>query len=214
VLAQELGLNKSTVRSCLIRLSERGKILHTKRGYYRARLEGDKIPHWLHGDIQLHGLKIQANMPKIDGATTGHALVAIQPTSQENGRKTYSREFDGRHLTISIHDCGLVEIFNQCSKQPLGFLDFNRFTSYVRGIFPYFDVMGPELIQVGVNLDLLRTRMEGIKAISVQAFENAWISLYQKPGRGLRTEAHINLKSISLKEALDLIGSLLQGASQ
>jgi len=103
---------------------------------------------------------------------------------------------------------GLVEVFNRCSKQPLGFLDFNRFTAFLHGIFPCFDVMGARLIQVGLNVDSRVLRLDGVKSIKFQTFENAWLSMYQKAGRGFRTEVHINPKELTLTEALNILKHL------
>ena len=204
-LAKELFLNESTVRSCLVRLLRLNKIIQTKRGYYRGILEADKIPRWLHSDIQIHGLKIQAQFPKNFDVDTGHLLVAKHKSSSDEGRETYSTLFDDRPITITIHKSGLVEIFNRSSRQPLGFLEFNRFIAYLEGLFPFFSVMNPTLVQLGLNMDSKLLRLEGVKSIKLQTFSNSWYQVYQKAARGVRTELHIQPVNLTLPEALDLM---------
>lgn len=113
-------------------------------------------------------------------------------------------EFDGRTITVTEHEnAGLVEIFCKCSNNPYLLDDFRRYVSWVQGLYPRIPVGQWRLRQIEFNWDRRDIRLEGITSMSMQAFENFWVQIYQKK-EVVRVEGQL-VTDIDLAGALEIL---------
>jgi len=109
-----------------------------------------------------------------------------------------------RRLTITLHK-ELIEVFINCSNNPLDYNDFARLEGYLWGLFPHIALNDWMVIQFGLNVDYYGFKLDGIKSMKLQLFKNMWFQIYQKEKELIRIEAHGTVKNITFEQCLNLI---------
>lgn len=218
-ISRRLNINYNTVRSYLSRLAKEGEVKRTLRGLYRAKLDIDtlrKVGAVEDINIRIHGLKVEGRLCVKQGAGYFADADAFRPpgkcTFEDDNRRTFQAVYEGRVTTFTVHDDGrakgLVEVFLKSSRLPMSISEFMRWEAYLHGVFPNFEVMDFKVIQIGLNCDYKRLRLDGVKSIKLQTFKNAWFQIYEKAEDILRIEGHL-VTEIDLKECLDILSVLV-----
>lgn len=200
-ISKMLNLKESSVRKELSRLVKQNKIKRTQKGFYRGLITPETIKKIEVQELKLHGIKIEFR----GKPNTGYSFEAEGIVNEYRKRKYYQRIFEGRKISITVHNMGLVEVWIKTSKDPLGYMDFTRFVSYLEGLLGNLFYYGrPTLSQVGLNLDMHILELEGVQKLTLKRFQNAWSSLYRKMEDWLRIETHMSTK-LTLDEALETL---------
>jgi len=125
-----------------------------------------------------------------------------------------SFEFDGRKITVTEHaTAGLVEVFVTAHDNCYNFTEFQRFVAWVQGRYPLIPMGSWEVIMLGLNWDRKDIGLEGLSKVSLQAFDNCWLVIYQKTKEIVRTEAHIVTK-IDLADCLQILMEMQHSIEQ
>ena len=207
-LSSVLGLNHKTVKKELSRLLD-GKdvpIVRTSRGWYRHKMDIDVLARLDRTKrIELHGIKLEGTCLQVNA---GYSL-ATKAKQRYRKRGIYKEVFEGRIVTVTIHEMGLVEVFLKTSETPMNFPQFDRFQSWLKGLLDFVSPSSWKIIQIGLNVDIPGLTLEGLKSIKLDAFRNAWFQIYQKGEDTVRFETHV-LPDIRLHEAILLMRQLLE----
>ena len=202
-ISRILKLKQNTTRATLSRMIKKDKI--KKQGsFYRCKLDLEDIRSELN-NIRLHGIKIEANCCEMGG----RVLSATNFKTQQN-RKIWSLIWNGRQVTITQHDTGLIEIWIKCSKSSLNLShdDFENFINFIDGLTYHNKLKNMRLRQIGINCDMRRLQLKGIQHIKLQEFRNAWAAIYKK-GDQTRIEYHLVL-DMPLDDAMRVIHSVIK----
>ena len=221
IFKEKIQLN--TIRQSLRRLEKRGKVIRESYGFYHAKMTADILhfletpPTLLHG-IKLECQSVQELQNTIEGITSQNyndtvlkwfdALGFIPSTNYRYGKELW---FDSRHIKITVHLKGLVEVFINSTKNPLSYPDFCKMLDYLSGylepVTP-FNSRNVRLVQVGVAKDYYDLRLDGVSCISLHKFVNDWSKIYYKSAiSAIRIERHLTC-SLQLDEALNTLAVL------
>ena len=200
-IAANIGVKEGSLRKELSRLCNDEEIVRAQKGFYRAVITAETILREEYRNIRLHGVKIEAFCPNKDA----------RPCGDRNNPHayTYNRVFEGHRITITIHQKGLYEIFVGSTGNPMDFPAFSRVCSYLEGHLGVDVWHGgrSELVQLGLNIDVVGWRLDGVKSVKLQKFKNAWSQIYQKELELLRVETHITTR-LKLSEAVGILHRL------
>jgi len=180
-IADTLDIPYNAAKTELYRLFNRGKIKRPHRGFYRAVIDKNLVHKLGNPPIELHGIKIEAKSQKLIQGIPNVAqrkLSALDFSKTTNGRYHRNIYFKGRKITITIHMCGLIEIWVSCSDNPLDYLLFRELLSYLNGflesVLPAVDrkvvLKNSYLKQIGLNRDYDSFRLDGLSCVSLKAF--------------------------------------------
>ena len=202
------------IRTELNRLANRSKIKRMKRGYFQAKTTLEIIAQIEDPLTRLHGLKIE--IKKILGISAQYNIFdwckekRFMPISNDKGTylKRWKKQvfWKGRTATITIHECGLIEIFLNASDRPLSYEEFCGFCEYLDGFFePFvFTRNNAYVTQLGMGKDFEELHLDGLTCIRLHKFKNDWCSIYQKDDGRVRFEHHTNL-DINLEDAINIM---------
>jgi len=183
------------------------RIVLAHRGWYRAAFNIDRLRNLSTVKrIGLHGIKLEGKCPL---ANTGYSLASLSARKYRK-RGIYSDSFNGRAVTITVHEGGLVELWLKTSKNPLDFTEFDHFCYWVYGMFSGVVLEHTwTLSQLGINVDTEVLELDGFKKLSLKHWRNAWFQIYQKEKDLLRQEIHI-MPDMKLQDALTIMHSLVK----
>ena len=226
-LAFELNASYPAVKMALKRMVEDGDVINMGKGMYISRhtvlVPANHAKFWTEKPLTLHGIKIVTTEREGLSSVTLSALYNhfnyTGHRHKVNESITFTEEWRGRLLTITFKERtkkdgnGYIEIFLRSSTKPVHFNEFEAFCGFIEGMFPNKSLDVWEAQQFGFNWDTQELRLEGVKAITLRAFKNVWLRLYQKSQDLLRVEAHVNV-SLPLSEALSVLGKALDGIDE
>lgn len=209
-IAYALKANESSVRKELSRLLKRDTPVMVKdhRGFYRAKLELPEIRKRLLGKpILLHGIKVEG---RCLNPNTKLLFEAIS-TSKKHYRKRdyYTWAWEGRSVSTTLHQSGFVELWLNTSSNPVDYLAFGRFRSWLEGRIPEY-IGDWELVQVDISVDSREFNVTDFKGMRFKVFDNAWLHLYQKTEDILRIEVSMTPRELKFFEAVDMMKALVQ----
>lgn len=122
-----------------------------------------------------------------------------------NHSLTTNLEYENRKITLTLHEkAGVLMVASMSTNNPYTLEEFRRFIAWLSGRFPLIPTGQWTIKQIALNWDTKSLRLEGLTAISLQAFENIWIQLYQKTKDMVRIESHLTT-TITLQEALEIM---------
>lgn len=203
------GASHEAVKKTIQRelLTSLPRIVLCRKGWYRSALNMDRLrcletaKH-----IGLHGIKLEGKCPP---GNTGYSFASVSNRKYRK-RGIYSDSFNGRVVTITVHEGGLVEVWLRASKNPLGFDEFDHFCYWVYGMFSGSVLEHSwKLSQLGINVDTHVMDLDGLQRLSLKNWRNAWFQIYQKEKGLLRQEVHI-MPDMKLQDALTIMHGFIK----
>jgi len=225
-LAFEIGASYPAVKMALKRMAEEGDVIKLDRGMYISRhtvlVPANHGKFWTEKPLRLHGIKIVTKQRGPLSSVTLNALRTHHNYTLHRHRINHSITFDeewrGRKITVTYFEItkegyGYIEVFLRASLNPLSFSEFDAFVGWMEGAFPGININSWAVEQLGINWDTGELRLEGMSALTLRAFKNVWLRLYQKSKDILRVEAHVNV-ALSLPEALAVLSKALDSIDE
>lgn len=222
-LSRVLKISENKIKVYLNRLHNKGIILRTTKGMYKAYADLNVLRNQqlTNPPTLLHGILLECSLlPKVTKRVQGTPPKQVFVTSDIKnwlhahgfGFRDDNHSFfrfvwwEGRKITVSFFMSGKVEIYISSSKNPLDYPSFELLLSFLDGFFedvaPFKDRRVVKLKEVGLAKDFKELRLEGVKSVSLRAFKNAWARIYFKDDQNLtRVEHHLVLE-MSLDDAL------------
>ena len=224
MLSQELGITKGAARILLKRMVDKGLIRRESRGFYVHAQAIERHDVQLSAPLRLHGLKLVT--------IKGHGLAGVMAQQLLNSAPvnihkhrinhsiTFNEEWEGRKVTFTLHKGNKergtkerIEVNLTSTNSPLDFPSFAMFCGYLQGKIPAATLEAWQISQIGLNFDLLGMQIDGAEAITLQAFKNMWLRLYNHNKDMLRVEAHLNL-AVNLSEGIDILKAAMVEAER
>lgn len=209
IIALRLRTSHEAVKKAIQREMESGHsriVLSHEGGWYRAARNIDRLRSMRSVTrLELHGLKLEG---KCHSKNAGHSIIAAAPRKYRK-RGTYKDTFEGRIITVTIHEMGLIEVFLEASHAPLDFGLFEKFSYWLYGTFNGLVLdLDWKISELGINADAHEMQVDGLKRMSLRSWRNAWFQIYQKEKDVVRFETHI-MPSISLQDGLSIMGQFV-----
>lgn len=214
-IRDEKLINK--IRTELHRLEKRQRIRYMKRGFFQAKPSLQHIQKIESSETKLHGIKIECT--RILGISAERNIESwledkyFEPVNNDSGtwlrRWTRNSFWEERYVTFTVHENLFVEVFVNCSKNPLSYPEFQRFCEFLNGFFDpfYFNRSDMFLVQVGVGKDFNELELDGVKSVRLHKFANDWATIYMKDDGRVRFEHHLKLH-LNLDDALNMLDIL------
>jgi hypothetical protein len=134
------------------------------------------------------------------GVTPAHGVNKAFPGEPE----WFEHFFDTWRVRFQIFKNGTITaILSASGGVGLAYIDFNRFVGWLEGLYPTIPIARWEARNWEWHRDFPGFKIEGAKAVTLQAFENVWFKLYNK-AQGLRLEMRQST-AIPLHTALELM---------
>ncbi len=213
MIAIALAAKPSSVRKELSRLLKLTppKVVKDHKGFYRActdmgilrRIAAGK-PVLFH-NIQIGGICLNRN---------SKLLIEARVPSKKRYRKRdyYTLAFEGRTLSITLFDSGMIRLELNASMNPLDYLGWSRYRAYLEGLLG--DISDLALTNVDVHTDIREMQLQELKGMRVRVFDNAWFHIYQKTEDILRIEVSMVPKELKFVEACEIIRGLVSIPSE
>lgn len=208
LIALAIGAKPSSVRKELSRLLKRSKpeIVRECHGFYRAstdlgilrRIAAGK-PVLFH-NIQIGGICLNKN---------SKLLIEARVRSKKRYRKRdyYNLSFEGRNLSITMFDSGMIRLELNAAMSPLDYLAWSRYRAYLEGLLG--EIGDLLLTNVDVHTDIREMQLQELKGMRIRVFDNAWFHIYQKTEDILRIEVSMVPKNLKFIEACEIIKGLV-----
>lgn len=226
-LAFEIGASYPAVKMALKRMVEEGDVVKLNgRGLYISRhtvlVPANHGKFWTEKPLTLHGIKI---VTKQRGGLSSVTLDALRThhnytlhRHRVNHSVTFDEEWRERKITVTYFErtkegYGYIEVFLRASIKPVTFSEFDAFVGWLEGAFPGININSWVVEQLGINWDTQELRLEGVSALTLRAFKNVWLRMYQKSQDLLRVEAHVNV-SLTLPEVLEVLSRALDSIDE
>jgi len=155
--------------------------------------------------IELHGIKLEGACLQ---ENTGYCL-AGQAKHRYRKRGIYEEIFEDRAVKITVHEKGLVEVWLSTSDKPMGFHQFDRFQSWMKGLLDFVAPWSWQIKQIGLNVDCRGLYLDGVSSIKLSVFRNAWFQMYQRGEDTVRFETHL-CPNMALDEALLVLKQIVE----
>jgi hypothetical protein len=209
LIATRLRVSHGAVKKAIQRELKSGRPRITSTvsgGWYRATRNIDRIKALGAATrIELHGIKLEAMCLSANG---GHSLGTQSPW-QYRKRGIFKETFEGRVVTIIVHDMNLVEVFIETSKIPMDFILFENFCFWLFGKMDGIVLESAwKVVQLGINADAHGLEMVDNKRLSLREWRNAWFAMYQKEKDVVRFETHI-MPDLNLHDCLAVMGQFV-----
>lgn len=183
-------------------------LIRTGRGLYRHRMSLNTV-RGMPGPkrVEFHGIKLEA---RCNQDNTGYCLTGPYRTYRK--RRTWEKCFEGRWITIVVHERGLVEVWAKASEHCFDYLTFARYQAWVKGLVEFVPESSWFVIQLGVNVDVGGLQLDGLKSVKLSSFLNGWFQIYQKGEDVVRFECH-TVPRLTVPELLDMIKRIAEPPS-
>lgn len=209
-IAGALKLNPDTVRKELSRLSKADPpvIVRPHKGFYRATVNVESLRRQIYGKpILMHGFKFEGFCLRTN---TKYLFEAISESWKSYRQRSYYRwAWNGRTISVTLHDSGFIELWLQTSDNPITFPEFKDFYSWLSGRVPD-NIDDWFLVQVDTHCDMREFNIKDFRGLRLKVFKNAWFHLYQKTADILRLEVSMVPRELRFREALDIINELVK----
>ena len=199
----------ASVRKELTRLirEDRPRIVRTQHGFYRASTDLGIMRRQLTGKpILFHSLQIEGIC---HNKNTKLIFAAISESKKHYRKRDYYRwAFEGRTVSITLFDNGLMQMWLNASQNPLDFMTWQRFRAFLEGRIPEY--VGDLVVkQVDVHTDMREFQIQEFQGLRLKVFDNAWMHLYQKTEDLLRLEVSMVPRELKFVEACEIIKTLV-----
>lgn len=232
-LSRILKIDSKKINVYLQRLLNKGVILKTAKGFYKASADMTVVrqhqltnpPTLLHGilleciivrritkDPQGAPPKSQNVITKLSGELVKWLDVNEFVFREDNHSWFRYLWWENRRITLTVFENLKLHVYVSSSKNPLSLPEFQNLLIYLDGyldaITPFKDRRVVRLKEVGVAKDFKELRLEGVKSVSLRAFMNAWSRIYYKDDiEATRVEHHLKL-DMPLDDALKSLSIL------
>jgi hypothetical protein len=230
-ISRIVKVNENKVKVYLNRLHNKGLILRTTKGLYKAIADVTVLrqQQLTNPPTLLHGILLECRLlprvtkhpqgtpPKggicyVDSFIKKWLLAHGFGFRDDNGSWCRFLWWESRRVSVSLFGNGKLEVYVSSSKNPLSYPEFELLLSFLDGFFmevaPFKDRRVVRLKEVGLAKDFKELRLEGVKSVSLRAFKNSWARIYYKDDQQLvRVEHHLAL-DMSLDEALKSLSIL------
>lgn len=232
-LSRILKISTQKVTVYLNRLHNKGVILKTTKGFYKACADMTVVrqhqltnpPTLMHG-ILLECIIVrkitkypQGAPPKSQNVITKLSADLVKWLDvndfvfrEDNHSWFRFLWWENRRVTLTVFDNCKLHVYVSSSKNPLSLPDFQNLLLYLDGyldaIAPFKDRRVVRLKEIGLAKDFKELRLEGVKSVSLRAFMNAWSRIYYKDDiEATRVEHHLKL-DMPLDDALKSLSIL------
>jgi len=209
LIAIGINANYSSVRKELSRLlkDKQPKIVREHLGFYRASTDIGIMRRQLAGKpVLFHSLQLEGICHNKNTKLIFEAISESRKTYRK--RDFYRWAFEGRTVSITLYDNGLMQLWLNASTNPLDYMGWQRFRAFLEGRIPEY--IGDLIIkQVDVHADIREFQIQEFQGMRLKVFDNAWLHLYQKTEDLLRLEVSMVPRELKFTEACDIIRSLV-----
>ncbi len=209
IIASRLRTSHTAVKKAIQRELESGnsRIVRIEHGgWYRCTKNIDRV-RALNAvtKIEVHGIKLEGMCHSANG---GHSIVA-QSIQKYRKRGIFKEQFEGRVVTVIVHEMNLVEVFLETSRVPLDFPMFEKFCYWLYGMMNGVVLDSAwKVVQLGLNADAHRLEMSDKQKMSLREWRNAWFQMYQKEKDVVRFETHI-MPNLQLSDCLAIMSQFV-----
>jgi hypothetical protein len=232
-LARHLKIETNKMKVYLNRLHNKGLIMRTTKGMYKAYADMTVIreQQLTNPPTLLHGIMMECSVIKLVTKYPPGALPKRKIVISILGKKLVdwlkANEFGFRsdnnswfryvwykqwRITLTITSNGKLCIYISASKHPLSLPEFDNILIFLDGyleeIAPFNDRKVVRLKEVGVAKDFKELRLDGVKSVSLRAFHNAWTRIYYKDDQQLTRVEHHLVLDMPLDDALKSLSIL------
>jgi hypothetical protein len=224
-ISRAVKISENKVKVYLNRLYNKGSILRTTKGTYKAYADLTVLrqQQLTNPPTLLHGILLECSLipcvtkhpqgapPKDHVCYVDDSLKAwlvAHDFGYRGDNHSWCRYlwWENRRISVSVFSTGKLCIYISSTKHPLSYPEFELLLSFLDGFFqevaPFKDRRVVRLKEVGLAKDFKELRLEGVKSVSLRAFKNAWARIYYKDDQNLtRVEHHLTL-DMSLDDAL------------
>mgnify|MGYP001047057229 CR=1 FL=1 len=224
LIAKELGLNKSSVRSAIFRLKKGHKIvpIDGKRGFYaacsKAREELDDqlkslVSHSPDILPMMHGLVLSVKSPN-----SWKTAIRMNWHQHTNPMYLY-KSFDTllcENIELHVFTNDTVEFFVSATRRPLDYERFVKVMCFLDGIFlacfnfSLIDQMSEVSVhKIEWNKDFQNIKLDGLKSITLSEVTGIIEKIYNKDGK-LRKETILTDRAVQMKLG-DVMEAVMKG---
>jgi len=209
LIAGAITAKPASVRKELTRLVKQSppKVIRAHHGFYHASTDLGIMRRMLAGKpVQFHSLQLEGIC---HNKNTKLIFAAISESRKRyRGRDYYRWSFEGRTVSITLFDNGLMQMWLNASHNPLDYLGWQRFRAFLEGRLPEY--IGDLVIkQVDVHVDVREFQVSDFKEMRLKVFDNAWFHLYQKTEDLLRMEVSLVPRELKFVEACEIVRTLV-----
>lgn len=208
LIALAIKAKPASVRKELSRLQKgaQPKIVKEHHGFYRASTDLGIMRRLLLGKpVLFHGIRLDGycRMEKVK------LLIAAHSECKKRWRKHewYDLSFEGRNVSVMLVDSGYTQVVLNASTNPLDYLGWARFRSFLEGLLPGY-IGDFYLKDVDIHCDIREFQLQELKGMRLKVFDNAWFHLYQKTEDILRLEVSMVPKNLKFFEACLVVQEL------
>lgn len=232
-LSKHLKINVKKVTVYLNRLHNKGFILRTAPGFYKALADMTVIRQnqMTNPPTLLHGLLLECSLIRKvtkdpQGGFPKRKIVILKMTKElirwldanefvyREDNHSYFRYvwWENRRITVTVFETCKLHVYISSSKCPLSFPEFENLLVFLDGfldaIAPFDEPRLIKLKEVGVAKDFKELRLDGVSSVSLRAFRNAFARIYYKDDiQATRVEHHLML-DMPLDDALKSLSIL------
>lgn len=207
MIALALGAKPASVRKELTRLTKAvpPKVVKEHHGFYRACTDLGILRRIAAGKpVLFHNIQLGGICRNMNSKLLIEAKVPCKKRYRKRGY--YNLSFEGRNLSITLFDSGMMRLELNASMSPLDYLGWSRYRAFLEGLLG--DIGDLELTNVDVHTDIREMQLQELKGMRVRVFDNAWFHIYQKTEDILRVEVSMVPKSLKFVEACEIIRGL------
>lgn len=209
LIALAIKAKPASVRKELTRLVKHPtpKVIRAHHGFYHASTDLGIMRRMLAGKpVQFHSLQLEGFCLNKNTKLIFEAI--SESRKRYRGRDYYRWAFEGRTVSITLFDNGLMQMWLNASHNPLDFLGWQRFRAFLEGRLPEY--IGDFVIkQVDVHVDVREFQVSDFKEMRLKVFDNAWFHLYQKTEDLLRMEVSMVPRELKFVEACEIVRTLV-----
>jgi hypothetical protein len=232
-LSKHLKINVKKVTVYLNRLHNKGFILRTAPGFYKAVADMTVVRQnqMTNPPTLLHGLLLECSLIRKvtkdpQGGFPKRKIVILKMTKElirwldanefvyREDNHSYFRYvwWENRRITVTVFETCKLHVYISSSKCPLSFPEFENLLVFLDGfldaIAPFDEPRLIKLKEVGVAKDFKELRLDGVSSVSLRAFRNAFARIYYKDDiQATRIEHHLML-DMPLDDALKSLSIL------
>jgi len=226
-----LKISENKVKVYLNRLHNKGVILRTTKGMYKAYADMTVLrqQQLTNPPTLLHGILLECSLfPKVTKHPQGtppkgivcyvddslKAWLLAHDFGYRGDNYSWNRFlwWENRRISVSVFRTGKLNIYISSTKHPLSYPEFELLLSFLDGFFsevaPFKDRRVVKLKEVGLAKDFKELRLEGLKSVSLRAFKNSWARIYYKDDQQLTRVEHHLVLDMSLDDALKSLSIL------
>jgi hypothetical protein len=209
LIAIAIEAKDSSIRKELSRLLKdtNPRIVKEHHGFYRASTDLGILRRKLLGKpVLFHGIRL-------DGYCLEKKLkllIEAHAECKKRWRKHnwYDLSFEGRNVSVMLVDSGYAQVVLNASANPLDYLGWARFRSFLEGLLPGY--IGDFLLKdVDIHCDIREFQLQELKGMRLKVFDNAWFHIYQKTEDILRIEVSMVPKNLKFIEACEIVRGLV-----